>query len=362
MSDTIATVPLFTGEGVARPEPELPEPLEPQLRSRGRYIPGPGLQAAVEVALMLGQPLLLTGEPGTGKTTMSRALAYERFGGRHLEMQVKSNSGRDDLLYRFDDIARFRDAQANRVRPLVEYLEIRPFGEAILRACGPEAPLLDRAGRPLRGDEAFLEGALGPRRPVGPPAARLLLPDARDWSGPERWVVLIDEIDKAPRDTPNDLLEEFDRLAFAIPEMGLRVAPDGDRRQVRPVVVVTSNSEKSLPAAFLRRCAYHHIPFPSGPELRSVISERLGNLTMGRRRLDELLELFEALRPQLHQKPGTAELLQWLKRADDDEEFAEASDRGTRAARLRLLIAILAKDSRDQNTVGTRLDAWARGS
>ncbi|MBV9481758.1 MAG: MoxR family ATPase [Acidobacteria bacterium] len=352
---------LFTGAKETRSEPELPPPLEPQLRSTGRYVPGAALQAAVEVALLLGQPLLVTGEPGTGKSTLARALAYERFQSRYLEMQVKSTSARDDLLYRIDDVRRFRDAQLRRENPMLNYLELRPFGEAIVRACGPDAQLLDRSGRNLTGGEAFLDDMLGPHRLPGPPTARLLLPNAPEWTGPERWVVLIDEIDKAPRDTPNDLLEEFEKLAFAMPELGLRVAPSSGDAAIRPVVIVTSNSEKSLPHAFLRRCAYHHIPFPSDSELRTIIAERLGELNMAPRLLGQLLALFEQFRKQMRQRPGTAELLQWLKRADEDEELVEAADRPSRAERLKRLVCIIAKDSQDQDTANARIDAWARG-
>jgi MoxR-like ATPase len=101
-----------------------------------------------------------------------------------------------------------------------------------------------------------------------------LLGNPPDWTSPERWVVLIDEIDKTPRDTPNDLLEEFERMSFVIPELGVKVVPPEGAR--RPVVIVTSNSERSLPDAFLRRCAFHHITFPSDADLRRIIERRLG--------------------------------------------------------------------------------------
>lgn len=105
---------------------------------------------------------------------------------------------------------------------------------------------------------------------------------------------MIDEIDKAPRDVPNDLLEEFDRMSFSIPEFDLRVhSPKG---APHPVVIVTSNSEKSLPDAFLRRCAYHHIEFPKGDALREIIAQRLGPEVFDSTTRDELLVFFETLR------------------------------------------------------------------
>jgi MoxR-like ATPase len=179
---------------------------------------------AVEVALLLGQPLLLTGEPGTGKTTLAASLANERFNGRLLEMQVKSDSSRNDLLYRIDEMGIFRDSQPGRKpRRLLDYVTIQPLGEAILRACPPGTALCNRAGEPLTGHELMLDDMFGVTRPRVPTVSDLM-PD-KVWKQAERVVVLVDEIDKAPRDTPNDLLEEFDRMSFALPEFNLSVRP-----------------------------------------------------------------------------------------------------------------------------------------
>jgi MoxR-like ATPase len=287
---------LFTGSATARGEPDLPAPLDRELRETGHYVPSPALRSAVEVALLLGQPLLLTGEPGTGKTTLAAALAHERFSDRFLEMQVKSGSGREDLLYQIDEMGRFRDAQPNRTpKRLLAYFDPRPLGEAILRACAPDTPLYHRSGAALSGDEIFLDEVFGKERARRVPEVRDLLPEAKDWTKAERWVVLIDEIDKAPRDTPNDLLEEFERMQFAIPELDLRVVPPKDAP--RPVVIVTSNSEKSLPDAFLRRCAFHHISFPGDTELRTIIASRLADLKMDASRLGQMLVLFDKFWP-----------------------------------------------------------------
>jgi MoxR-like ATPase len=348
---------IFTGSRTQRAEPELPAPLEPQLRENGQYLPSEAMQNAVEVALLLGQPLLLTGEPGTGKTTVAAALAHERFGGHFLEMQVKSTSGRDDLLYRIDELARFRDAQPGRTqRPLIDYIEFRPLGEAILRACDPQTPLLHRSGRELHADEKFLDDVFGAARPRRVPVVGDLLPEARDWTGPTRYVVLIDEIDKAPRDMPNDLLEEFDRMAFAIPEADLRVKPQKDAK--RPIVIVTSNSEKSLPDAFLRRCAFHHIAFPEDDlELTAIVRSRLGKLRI--ERLGDLLELFRLWRAKLQRRPGTAELLQWLELAGTSDSIAAARSRRDMEKPLERLVHVIAKQEADLTSARSILEDWA---
>jgi MoxR-like ATPase len=349
--------PLFTGSANTRPEPTLPPPLDPLLRQTGHYIPSQDLMSAVEVALLLGQPLLLTGEPGTGKTTLASSLAHERFGDRFLEMQVKSNSSRDDLLYRIDEMARFRDAQPARTpKRLLDYVEFQPFGVAILRACSPDTPLRHRSGREVQADDGFLDEVFGKEREKRVPRVSDLLPEVRNWDAPERWVVLIDEIDKAPRDTPNDLLEEFERMAFAIPELDLRVVPPKDAP--RPIVIVTSNSEKSLPDAFLRRCAYHHIGFPDEKELRKIVASRLAALSMTNARLTELMSLFDRFRSAMQRRPGTTELLQWLKLIDRDSALNRSTNRRQMREPLNGLVSVVAKQESDIAAGRSAIESW----
>jgi MoxR-like ATPase len=345
--------PIFTGAVEQQEEPLLPPPVEPMLRSNGRYIPSDALTYAVEVALMLGQPLLLTGEPGIGKTTLAAALAHERFQDRFLEMQVKSDSSRSDLLYRIDDIAIFRDAQLRREQPsLVHYLSVQPLGQAILRGCPPETKLFSRAGVELTGNEAILDDVFGPFRRNRVPTIADLMPELQ-WTAPERVVVLIDEIDKAPRDTPNDLLEEFDRMSFAIPEFNLSFRPP--KSALRPIVIVTSNNEKGLPEAFLRRCAYHHLTFPEDGELRKIVVSRLGHQAVN----PTLLMLFGRLRSVMQRPPGIAELLQWLHLAANAPDFDPKGPVLKTRASLKRLVSVLAKNDADIVAVNRAIDQWS---
>ena len=223
------------------------------------YVATEDLMMAVNAALTLGRPLLIKGEPGTGKTMLAEEVA--RALGRPLhQWHVKSTSKAQQGLYEYDAVSRLRDSQLGDDR-------VKDVGNYILRGALWEA-----------------------------------------FASEEPSVVLIDEIDKADIEFPNDLLRELDRMEFYVYE-----TRDTVRAVHRPLVIITSNNEKELPDAFLRRCFFHFIAFPDADTMRAIVDVHYPGIKQ--LLVKEALEIFFSVRemPGLKKKPSTSELLDWLK-------------------------------------------------
>lgn len=221
----------------------LPAPFVSDQGRPADYILDQGLEDAANAALALGQPLLLTGDPGTGKTQFARFLAWHLGLPPALEFHTKSTSTASDLFYTYDTVRRFHAAHTGSTTVDERaFIRFNALGRAMLRS---------------------LPGAQ---------TAHLCEPEDGAPT-PMRSVVLIDEIDKASRDFPNDLLNELSAMSFHIAELGAMVVAD---RALRPIVVVTSNQERPLPDAFLRRCVFYCIDPPDEQRMAAILARRFG--------------------------------------------------------------------------------------
>lgn len=243
---------------------------------REAYLVDDRLAEAVNLAISLGRPLLLQGEPGCGKTRLAHAVAYA-FGYPLEECYIKSTTRAQDLLYSYDAVNRLYDSQLGENAPLTadgaarstdirNYITLGPFGRAIARA-----------------------------------------------SYGRQSVVLIDEIDKADLDFPNDLLREIDELAFDIPDapqMSFRIPKD--KLHLRPIIFVTHNEEKALPPAFLRRCIFHYVTFPEDlTRLEAILAAHDAKIPADTRHA-AAIELQALRKLSLSKPPGISELIDWV--------------------------------------------------
>ena len=284
-----------------------------------KYLASPELRAAVNVAIALGQPLLLTGDPGTGKSQLAASLAWD------LELPLfpfvaKTTSTARDLLYRYEALRHFHASRfdENITGDAGPYIEVEALGKAIL---------LTRPAKNV------------------PDRIDLFLPKEFRHATPQQSVVLIDEIDKAPLDFPNDLLDEVDRKRFRIAETGDEFEA---RREFEPIVVLTSNSEKSLPDAFLRRCVFHHILRPNHESLIRIIESHFGEDVVFAQSRDNAVQWFVQVRDSgdLQKAPSTAECLQWIRLLEHESINLAAVEQAKKDI-LRTSCSVLAKTVED---------------
>lgn len=300
------------------------------------YLPGSDLLAAINTALFLRRPLLLSGDPGTGKTEcahfVARQLGHqfpEKFNSkRALRFDTKSVSQSTDLFYSYDAVAHFGD-KTNQ--PKESFIAFNSMGIALLATHPPQAELQRFANYQKVLDQQPATGS----------------------------VILIDEIDKAPRDFPNDLLAELEKppFQFGIKELpGFNVVQD----EARPIVVIiTSNNEKSLPDAFLRRCVFYHINFPERDELMRIVT---ANLELGDIDIVPAIDLFMDIRKaNIAKQPATSELIDWIACLHQKELLGDGLANWSTAdanyrRRLSSTLGIIAKNKADAEILKRKIE------
>lgn len=230
-----------------------------EFRGSQNYVASEELLRAANIAMVLEKPLLIKGEPGTGKTMLAEAVS-QALGKKLIIWNIKSTTKAQDGLYVYDVVQRLYDSQfgGQGVDDIEKYVKLGKLGEA--------------------------------------------------FTDDEQVILLIDEIDKADLEFPNDLLWELDRMEFHIPETGRTV-----KAKHRPVVIITSNAEKELPDAFLRRCVFHYIEFPDRELMADIV--RVHYPDINERLLSQVLEAFYKIRslPQIKKKPSTSEIIDWIQ-------------------------------------------------
>ena len=232
--------------------------MEQTFRGTDTYVASQELKEAVNIAMALGKPLLIKGEPGTGKTVLAQAIA-ESLGKQLITWSVKSTTKAQDGLYVYDVVQRLYDSQfGEAVSDISKYIKLGKLGEA--------------------------------------------------FQAEESVVLLIDEVDKADLEFPNDLLWELDRMEFYVPETKETISA-----KKRPIVIITSNAEKELPDAFLRRCIFHYIQFPDAQQMEQIVKVHLGDVDEVL--MQQVIQAFYWLRSikGIEKRPSTSELIDWVR-------------------------------------------------
>lgn len=337
------TIEFYTGTKLLDKAKPLADGAKPAEKKPDPYIPDPGLVKAVQFAQVLGRPLLLKGEPGCGKTKLAEAVAYELFGSDYekyyFKWYVKSNSKAKDGLYTINYLQRLQDAGIK------------------------ETPAEGENAKPRNLDIILPTGeSQGNYIELGELGKAFQFTNTMDvkLSPP---VVLIDEIDKADIDFPNDLLLELDEMEFSIPEAknetGEMVKVKANKNR-RPLVIITSNNEKPLPPAFLRRCIFHYIEFPGPDTLCSIVQSR-NFKGIQENAMEAASRVFSALRYAID-KEGTAsknittsELLDWITIINfyhqENKQLFDLVNAESLSLILKKYATVLAKDEATRNMI-----------
>jgi len=262
-----------------------------------RYVATEDLQIAVHAAVTLERPLLIKGEPGTGKTLLAEEVS-QALGKRLISWHIKSTSKAQQGLYEYDAVSRLRDSQLGdeKVHDIRNYIKRGKLWDAFV--------------------------------------------------ADERVVLLIDEIDKADIEFPNDLLTELDQMEFFVYETGETI-----KAQTRPIVIITSNNEKELPDAFLRRCFFHYISFPDKKTMEEIVAVHFPSIRQDL--VKEALDVFFEVRevPGLKKKPSTSELIDWLKLLMADEIPEDVLKNRDKSKAIPPLYGALLKNEQDVHTL-----------